>query len=157
MYVSSGNLQNLDELARLTYHFVWGCMRCRPVLRDDAATRLAELLREKADAMGVVLRGLAIQPDRVYLVVDAPPTLSPHRIVCGLKAHSSGPLRREFKEVSAMPTLWTRQYVVVAGAGMTPEHALAAYEATLAPRRPRGRPPCATRHDEHDEDHALSL
>jgi putative transposase len=121
-------------------------MRCRPILIGDTATRLAALLREKAGALGVALRALAIQPDRVYLAVDAPPTLSPHRIVCGLKAHSSGPLRREFKEVSAMPTLWTRDYVVAAGEGMTQEQALAAYEATLAPRRPRGRPPCAVRH-----------
>jgi putative transposase len=142
VYVSSSSLQISDETARLTYHFVWGCMRCRPVLVGATAERLADLLREKADAMGVALRALAVQPDRVYLVVDAPPTLSPHRIVCGFKAHSSGPLRREFKEVRAMPTLWTRHYVVAAGDGMTPEQALAAFEATLAPRRPRGRPSC---------------
>jgi putative transposase len=116
-------------------------MRARPVLVGEAARRLGELIREKAELMQVTLRALEIQPDRVYLVVDAPPTLAPHYIVCGLKAHSSGCLRREFKELTTLPTLWTRHYLVAAGDGLTVEQMLAAFDATLAPRRPRGRPP----------------
>ena len=72
----------------------------------------------------------------------APPMLSPHSIVCGLKAHSSGVLRREFKELTTMPTLWTREYLVAAGDELTPEQVLTAYMMSLTPRRPRGRPPC---------------
>ena len=143
VYVEGMQLHDSGKPWRLTYHFVWGPMRARPVLVGDAARRLAELIREKAELMQVALRALEIQPDRVYLVVDAPPTLSPHGIVCGLKAHSSGCLRREFKELHTLPTLWTRHYLVAAGEGMTVEQMLAAFEATLAPRRPRGRPPRA--------------
>ena len=118
-------------------------MRCRPVLVGPIAERLGELLHEKAALLGIEVRALWIEPDRVYLAVDAPPTLSPHSIVCGLKAHTSGPLRREFAEVHAMPTLWTRHYLVAAGDGLTTDGLCAAFAATLAPRRPRGRPPCS--------------
>ncbi len=130
---------------RLVYHFVWSPMRARPLLVGDTAARLTELLREKADLLEIGLRVLDIQPDRVYLVVEAPSTLAPHSIVCGLKAHSSGPLRREFRECTTVPTLWTRDYLVVAGEAVTPEQALAAYAATQPPRRPRGRPPRVSR------------
>jgi putative transposase len=124
----------------LVYHLVWAPMRHRPVLVGAAAGRLRELLEEKAEQMGVTLRVVEIQPDRVYLAVDAPPTVSPHQIVCGFKGHSSAPLRQEFKHLTAIPTLWTRSYVVAAGETVDATHVLALFEATMPPRRPRGRP-----------------
>jgi putative transposase len=117
-------------------------MRARPVLVGAAALRLSELLREKAGLMEVALRLLEIQPDRVYAVVEAPATTAPHCIVRGFKAHSSGALRREFRELTTMPTLWTSEYVIAAGDGVSAEQVLAAFAASLAPRRPRGRPRC---------------
>jgi putative transposase len=99
-------------------------------------------LHEKAGQLGVVLRDMEIQPDRVYLAVEAPPTLSPHHIVCGLKAHSSGILRREYKELTTIPTLWTREYLIAAGENVTREQLCAAFVASLVVSRPRGRPRC---------------
>jgi putative transposase len=125
---------------RITYHFVWGPMRAKPCLIGDTARRLHELIREKAEALGVTVHGLTILPDRVYVAVGAPPILAPHRIICGLKAHSSHCLRHEFTEMTKIPTVWTRAYLVLAGEHMTPEEALSAYEAVMPPRRPRGRP-----------------
>ncbi len=127
-------------LRRLAYHFVWGPMRLRPVLVGDAAARLGDLLREKASLMEVELRALEIEPAHVYMAVAAPPTLAPHRIVCGFKTHSSGTLRREFKQLTTTPSLWTREYVVLAGDDLSPDDVRRVYEATLSPRRPRGRP-----------------
>ena len=118
-------------------------MRARPVLVGAAATRLSELLREKAELMAVALRALEIWPDCVYIVVEAPATAAPHCIVRGFKAHSSGALRREFRELTTIPTLWTSDYVIAAGEEVSAEQVLAAFAATLAPRRPRGRPRCA--------------
>ncbi len=115
-------------------------MRLRPVLVGDAAARLGDLLREKAGLMEVELRALEIGPACVYLAVVAPPTLAPHRIVCGFKAHSSGALRREFVQLTTTPSLWTREYVVLAGDDLSPDDVRAHYEAALTPRRPRGRP-----------------
>ena len=125
---------------RITYHFVWGPMRCKPCLTGEAAARLRELIREKAVELQVELEDLEIFPDRVYVAVAAPPVLSPHRIVCQLKAHSSHCLRREFQEMTRIPAVWTRAYLVLAGDEVTPDQVLAAYDAAIPPRRRPGRP-----------------
>jgi putative transposase len=125
---------------RIVYHFVWGPMRSKACLTGRAAQRLHDLIREKAEALGLSLEDVRILPDRVYVAVAAPPILSPHRIVCQFKAHSSRCLRHEFQEMTRIPTLWTRAYLVKAGERLTPEQVLAAYEAALPPRRRPGRP-----------------
>jgi putative transposase len=123
-------------------------MRSKPCLTGSAATRLQELIEEVADALGIDLADCRVQPDRVYVAVEAPPTLSPHHIVCQLKAHSSRCLRHEFQEMTKIPTLWTRAYAVLAGDQLTPDVVLDQYEASLPPRRPRGRPRCCDVRDE---------
>jgi putative transposase len=117
-------------------------MRCKPVLIGCIAERLAHLLLEKAEDLDVELQDLQIQPALVYLVVQAPPTVAPHSIACGLKAYSSSVLRREFKELTTIPTLWTRDYLVVAGEDIAADDLLRAFHSRLAPRRPPGRPRC---------------
>jgi putative transposase len=117
-------------------------MRCKPVLVNEIARRLEELLIEKAEAIQVGLRMLEIRPALVYVTVEAPPTVSPHSIACGLKAYSSSVLRREFKELTTIPTLWTRDYLVVAGEEVSADDLLGAFLARLAPKRRPGRPRC---------------
>ncbi|HKS70895.1 MAG TPA: transposase, partial [Ktedonobacterales bacterium] len=97
-------------------------------------------------------RTLIIMPDRVYLAAAAPPTLAPHRIVCQIKALTSRALRDEFPELTRIPTLWTRAYLIVAGDELTAEEVIRRYEATLSPRRPRGRPRKAQPLPEGSED-----
>jgi putative transposase len=125
---------------RIVYHFIWSPMRSKPCLTGRAAERLRDLIREKAEEMLLTLEDIQILPDRVYVAVAAPPILSPHRIVCQFKAHSSRCLRHEFQEMTKIPTLWTRAYLVRAGEHITPDQVLAAYEAALPPRRRPGRP-----------------
>jgi putative transposase len=133
---------------RITYHFVWGPGRCKPCLIGKAAERLRELLRERAEALGIDLGDLRILPDRVYVAVAAPPVFSPHHIVCQLKSHSSHCLRHEFQEMTKIPTVWTRAYLVQAGDDITPDEVLAAFEASRPPRRRPGRPRSCDRRDE---------
>ena len=125
---------------RITYHFVWGPMRSKPCLTGETARRLRELIREKAEALGVTVDHLHILPDRVYVAVAAPPILSPHRIICQFKAHSSHCMRHEFQEMTKIPTVWTRTYLVMAGDHMTPEEVLAHFDRAIPPRRRPGRP-----------------
>jgi putative transposase len=125
---------------RIIYHFVWSPMRSKACLTGEAAARLRELISEKARSLELSLEELRILPDRVYVSVAAPPVLSPHRIVCQFKAHSSHCLRHEFQEMTRIPTLWTRAYFVLAGEQISPDQVLAAYSAALPPRRRPGRP-----------------
>lgn len=124
----------------ITYHFVWGPMRAKACLVGEVASRLQALVEEKADALAFEPVQLVILPDRVYLAAAAPPTLAPHRIVCQVKALTSRVLRDEFPELTRIPTLWTRAYLVMAGDDISAEEVFRRYEALQRPRRPRGRP-----------------
>jgi putative transposase len=99
-----------------------------------------QLIEEKADELGLYIHELNVLPDRVYVAVSAPPTLAPHRIACQLKAHSSRALRQEFVEMTRIPTLWTRAYIVLGGDHFTSDQALAEFDAIQPRPRPRGRP-----------------
>jgi putative transposase len=47
-------------------------------------------------------------PDHVHVFLRAEPTISPNRIIAGLKGYTSRVLRREFVELrSKLPTLWS--------------------------------------------------
>jgi putative transposase len=125
----------------ITYHFVWGPMRAKPCLINEVAQRLEDLIAEKADGLDFVPVRLVIRPDRVYLAAEAPPTVAPHHIVCQVKAYTSRVLREEFPELTRIPTLWTRAYLVLAGDAIEPDEVLRRFDETLPTRRPRGRPP----------------
>ena len=142
---------NATQTWHITYHFVWGPMRAKPCLINEVAERLQDLIAEKAAGLDFVPVRLIIYPDRVYLAAEAPPTVAPHHIVCQVKAYTSRVLRDEFPELTRIPTLWTRAYLVLAGDAIEPDEVLRRFEETLPPRRPRGRPPKA-RSSEQEAD-----
>jgi putative transposase len=115
-------------------------MRSKACLTGRAAERLQALIDEAARLLSVEIEDVEVYPDRVYVSVAAPPTVSPHSIVCRFKSHSSHCLRHEFEEMTRIPTLWTRAYVVQAGENLSPEQVLELFEASLPPRRRPGRP-----------------
>jgi hypothetical protein len=49
-------------------------------------------------------------------------------------------LRDEFPELTRIPTLWTRAYLVMAGDQLTVAEVFERFEAAQPPRKPRGRP-----------------
>ena len=44
---------------RIVYHFVWGPMRQKPCLTGEAARRLLDLIRQKADELQLSLEDVA--------------------------------------------------------------------------------------------------
>jgi putative transposase len=134
------DIQNSQERWRITYHFVWGPMRAKACLSDVVAERLRNLIAERAHEMACEPIALVILPDRVYLAAAAPPTLAPHSIISQVKAYTSRVLRDEFPELTRIPSLWTRAYLVVAGDALDPEELFRHFEEQLPERRPRGRP-----------------
>lgn len=146
------DIHDYSQRWQITYHFVWGPMRSKSCLVGEIAERLQELIQERAKDRAFEPLAVIILPDRVYLAVAAPPTLSPHHIVCQVKAHTSRVLRDEFPELTRIPTLWTRAYLVMAGEEIPTEEVLKRYEAMQEPRRPRGRPPKVNPSSEVDDD-----
>ena len=97
----------------LKYHFVWCPKYRRKVLVDDVASRLRELLHEKAAELGAEIHALEIMPDHVHLFVESDPTLAPSHLAAQFKGFTSRVLREEFASlVSRLPTLWSRSYYV---------------------------------------------
>jgi putative transposase len=133
--------QNKSDRWHITYHFVWSPMRAKACLCGDVARRLEELIRERAEeAQDFLPVTLVILPDRVYLAAEASPTLAPHSIICQVKAYTSRVLRDEFPELTRIPSLWTRAYLVMAGDALDPKEVIRRFEEQLPERRPRGRP-----------------
>lgn|SRR5690606_9260730 len=97
----------------LGYHIIFCPKYRRKVLTGQVKKRLDELLKAKADELGIEIREASVMPDHVHLFVTAPPTLAPHFIVNQLKGYTSRILRNEFPSLtSRLPSLWTRSYYV---------------------------------------------
>jgi len=97
----------------LGYHLIWCPKYRRTVLVGRVATRLRELLFEKAKQIGVVIEMIEIMPDHVHLFVKTSPVNAPHYIVQQFKGSTSRILRKEFEVLkSRLPTLWTRSYYI---------------------------------------------
>src|SRR5579884_1735617 len=145
------DIQNSQERWRITYHFVWGPMRAKACLSDLVAARLRDLIAERARELACEPVALVILPDRVYLAAAAPPTLAPHSIISQVKAYTSRVLRDEFPELTRIPSLWTRAYLVMAGDQLDPDEVIRRFEASEPERRPRGRPrKCAEQASDDD-------
>ena len=131
---------NNSDRWHITYHFVWRPMRAKACLTEEIARRLAALIEEKAKEQEFHTVTVVILPDRVYLAAEAPPTIAPHSIVCQVKAYTSRVLRDEFPELTRIPSLWTRAYLVMAGDQLDPAEVIRHFEEAEPERRPRGRP-----------------
>ena len=95
------------------YHVVWTPKYRRPVLQNNIAVRLEQVLRETCDKYQAETIAVEIMPDHVHLLVEVDPQFGIHRLVKNLKGVSSRLLRQEFPYLkSRLPTLWTNSYFV---------------------------------------------
>ena len=96
----------------LGYHLIWCPKFRRKVLLGSIETRLKELLLEKASKIHVTIENMETMPDHVHLFIRTKPTNSPHYVVQQLKGYTSRHLRKEFRSLRKLPSLWTRSYYV---------------------------------------------
>jgi len=106
------------------YHLCW-CTKYRyAVLRGEVALRCRDLLRQIAMAREItVIRG-SLSPDHIHMLVAAPPTLTPAKIVQYLKGHSSRKLQMEFAALRQRywgQHLWARGYFCATAGTVTDE------------------------------------
>ncbi|WP_019588438.1 IS200/IS605 family transposase [Deinococcus apachensis] len=108
-------------MSLLRYHFVFCPKRRRKVVVGNVATRLRDLLTEKAAERGWEIVALEIMPDHVHLFLGTDPDVSPTQVMHALKGYTSRVLREEFPELRSMPSLWTRSYWVSTAGNVSAE------------------------------------
>ena len=98
----------------LVYYILLVTRRRRPLFKDEPAkTRVAELLLEAAEEMGLRVECVDVNPATVTVHVQAPPKLSPHMIVRNLRRSVVAPLREEFEHIrSSTDGVFVRDYMV---------------------------------------------
>lgn len=102
---------NTGAVFSLKLHIVWCPKYRRKVLTGAIEQRLAELLHEKANTIGITIHTLEIMPDHVHLFIGHDPTRCVAEIAARLKGYTSHVLRSEFSSLrSRLPTLWSRSY-----------------------------------------------
>lgn len=110
------------SVSNLQYHFVFCPKYRKPVLVGKVEFRLKQLLREKANELGVEIESLEIMPDHVHLLAAAPPIYAPAQIAFQFKGFSSRYLRHEFDHLrTKLPSLWSRSYYVGSAGAVTAE------------------------------------
>lgn len=94
----------------------------RSVLTGAIADRLSDLLRGKAEELGVEIEAMEVMPDHVHLFVSAPPIYAPQELANRFKGYTSRVLRQEYPGLkSRLPSLWSRSYYVGTAGAVTAE------------------------------------
>lgn len=106
-----GYSRERTSVHNLHYHFIWCPKYRRSVLTGKVADRLAQLIHEKADELGLEVLNLTVRPDHVHLFITGSPKLAPNKIIQQIKGYSSHEIRDEFGTMN-LPSLWTRSYFV---------------------------------------------
>jgi putative transposase len=97
----------------INYHFVF-CPRYRRkiFLIPNVETRVKELISDICKDLDIEILAIECHIDHVHLFVNTLPTLAPSDIMHKVKGISSRQIRKEFIELSYVPSLWTRSYFV---------------------------------------------
>ena len=97
----------------LIYYVLLVTRRRRPLFQDPAvATRLEELLRAEAERQGLGVECIDVNPATVTIHVEAPPTVSPHKMVRDLRRAVTAPLKEEFEGIASAGGVFVRDYMV---------------------------------------------
>lgn len=94
----------------IIYHLVWCPKRRKKVLVGDVAKDCDRIIREKCAEKGWQVIELVIQPDHIHLFVRAWPTVSAYEVIQQCKGRTSHELRKKYKHLLYLPSMWTRSY-----------------------------------------------
>lgn len=97
----------------INYHFVF-CPRYRRkiFMIPDVEQRFKELVKIKCKELDIEIIAIECDEDHTHIFLNCPPILSPSDIVQQIKGYTSRILRKEFLELSKMPSLWTRSFFI---------------------------------------------
>lgn len=106
----------------LNYHFVF-CPRYRRkiFLIDGVEARFKELASQICSEHEIEILAIECHKDHVHVFLSCQPKQSPSDVMNWIKGASSKVLRDEYKSLSAMPGLWTRNYFVSTASNVSSE------------------------------------
>jgi len=107
-----GYIKSQTSVHFMHYHFVWCPKYRRPVLVGKIERVFKKLIELKCKELNCEIKALEIMPEHTHLFIQANPTQSPNFLIAQIKGYTSRMLRKNFKELRKMPTLWTRSYFV---------------------------------------------
>lgn len=100
------------SVSSINYHFVFVPKRRKPVLVQDVATRLQQIIFGLVEEHNWKLIALEIMSDHVHFFINAPTNESPAEIARWVKGRASKQLREEFPNLKKLPSLWSPSYFV---------------------------------------------
>ena len=100
-------------VSKIKYFFVF-CPRYKRkiFLIPNVEKRFTDLVYQECQKIDVTVINIKCNIDHVMLLLESSPFLSPAEIMKCLKGGTSRTLREEFPELSAMPSLWTKNFFV---------------------------------------------
>lgn len=106
----------------INYHFVF-CPRYRRKIFNipGLEQRFKELVAEECKKTGIEILALECHIDHVHMFVSVLPTMSIVDIMKHIKGCTSIQLRKDFPQLKAMPSLWTRSYFVSTAGNVSSE------------------------------------
>ena len=108
----------------IKYHIVWITKYRYRVLKDKIAMRAKELLIQGCSARNVTIIQGSIGKDHIHMLLSAPTSIAPSKLVQYLKGRSSKLLQDEFPELKKRywgQHLWARGYFCVTVGSVTKE------------------------------------
>lgn len=97
----------------INYHFVF-CPRYRRKIFniEGVEERFKELTSLECEKRGIDILAMECHVDHVHMFVSVLPTQSIPEVMRQIKGATSIQLRKDFPQLGAMPSLWTRSYFV---------------------------------------------
>jgi putative transposase len=99
----------------LKYHFVWIPKYRKEILKPEVAKRAKQVFQKIAEEYDLTIDTMEVVEGHVHIFLEAPPKLSPSRIVQILKSVSARELFREFPRLQREwwgGQLWSDGYFV---------------------------------------------
>ncbi len=105
----------------INYHFVFCPRYRRKALVGAVEMRFKQLVEQIATEQNWQVLAMEVMPDHCHLFLNALPTDSPADIMAKIKGVTSRILRKEFRHLAHLESLWTRSYFVSTAGNVSSE------------------------------------
>lgn len=97
----------------LNYHFVFCPRYRRKIFKiQGVEDRVKQIITDVCKELDIEIIAMECHIDHVHLFLNALPNIAPSDIMHHIKGTSSRIIRKEFPQLSKIPSLWTRSYFV---------------------------------------------